>query len=140
VNDGDEVRRGTNPTNAEDDVVLEIGDVGGKIVLEGITFASGGANISPESQEILDKAYKTLKAYPDMVVEIRGYTDNTGNRAFNVKLSERRAIAVKNYLVSKGISPDRLIAKGYGPADPIADNSTAEGRRKNRRIEFVRVK
>jgi outer membrane protein OmpA-like peptidoglycan-associated protein len=140
ANDGDEVRRGTNPTNAEDDVVLEIGNVGQSIVLEGIVFASGSANISPESQEILDKAYNTLKAYPDIVVEIRGYTDNTGNRGFNLKLSERRAVAVKNYLVNKGISADRLIAKGYGPENPIADNSTAEGRRKNRRIEFVRVK
>lgn len=140
VDDGTEVARGTNPLASEDDVVLEVKEVGAKIVLEGIVFESGKADITPESEKILTTALATLKAYPDMVVEIRGYTDNTGNRNFNYILSQRRADAVKNFLLQKGIDPSRIISKGYGPEDPIATNATKEGRAKNRRIEFVRVK
>lgn len=140
VNDGDEVRRGTNPTNKDDDVILEVTEVGGKITLEGIVFASGKAAITAESEEILEKAYQTLKAYPDMEVQIQGYTDNTGSNSANMLLSERRAVAVRDYLVQKGIAANRITAKGFGPQSPVADNSTPEGRRQNRRIEFVRTK
>ncbi len=140
VTDGEEVARGTNPLAKEDDVVLEVKEVGAKIVLEGIEFETGKADITPQSEEILQKVLATLKAYPDMVVEIRGYTDNTGNRNFNYTLSQRRADAVKHYLVQHGVDASRIRSKGYGPENPIATNATREGRARNRRIEFVRVK
>ncbi|MCB9086966.1 MAG: OmpA family protein [Calditrichae bacterium] len=135
VDDGKEVARGTNPLDKKDDVVLEV-KAGAAIVLEGVVFASGKADITAESAQRLEKAYNTMVAYPNMVVEIRGYTDNTGNRNANMSLSNRRAIAVKQHLMSKGIDGARIQAKGYGPDNPIADNSTPEGRQKNRRIEF----
>ena len=140
VADGVEVNRGTNPNNADDDVVLEVAEVGAKVVLDGIVFATGSATISDESAEILEKAYNTMIAYPDMEVEIHGYTDSTGSRRGNMRLSQRRADSVRAYLVNKGIDGARMASKGFGPDNPIATNETAEGRQQNRRIEFVRTK
>ncbi len=112
---------------------------GEAIVLEGITFASGSANLTASSRNTLDKVYRTLKENPEIVVEIRGYTDNIGNYEYNVRLSKQRADAVKTYLFQKGIDAYRIPTKGFGPADPIAPNTTPEGRAKNRRIEFFRI-
>ncbi len=113
---------------------------GQAIVLKGVYFKTNSAELTPESKQILNKVAKTLKENPDIVVEIRGYTDNTGSYKANVRLSQRRAESVRNYLISKGVDGKRLIAKGYGPENPIAPNDTAEGRAKNRRIEFYRIK
>jgi OOP family OmpA-OmpF porin len=77
---------------------------------------------------------KQLKA--GHVLEIAGYTDNTGDAALNVALSQKRAEAVREAFIKYGADPDMLVAKGYGSADPIANNDTAEGRLKNRRIEY----
>ena len=74
-----------------------------------------------------------------MLVEIRGYTDATGSRSYNMRLSQRRAESVKNWLVEKGIDASRITAIGYGPDNPIDSNDTPEGRERNRRIEFVRI-
>jgi len=139
VNDFVEVKRGTNPNDAEDDVILELKE-DTPIVLEGVNFKSGKADVLPESEEILSKVVRTLKAYPAMKVAINGYTDSQGGKAFNQKLSERRAKAVMDWLVAKGIDKTRLSSKGFGPENPVADNATAEGRAKNRRIEFAPVK
>ena len=139
VDDKTEVDRGTNPLDPKDDVVLEI-KTNAPIVLNGVTFASGKADLTPESETVLEKAYSTLVAYPNMIVEIRGYTDNTGRASSNKRLSQRRANSVKDWLVSKGIDENRIKAVGLGEANPIADNKTKEGRRLNRRIEFVKVK
>lgn len=139
VNDGPEVKRGTDPLESDDDVILEVKE-GLPIILEGVTFNSGKADITPASAAVLELAYRTLKAYPDMEVEIRGYTDSVGNRLSNVKLSQRRADSVRMWLIGKGIDPARLYARGFGPENPIASNDTPEGRAKNRRIEFYRVK
>jgi outer membrane protein OmpA-like peptidoglycan-associated protein len=144
VNDGTEVARGTDPLNPADDVPpkkeeLKV-EVGKAIVLEGIVFATGKSDISPESEANLEKAYNTLEQNPDISVEIRGYTDNVGKKAANMKLSQSRAEAVKAWLVKKGIAADRITAKGFGPDNPIADNKTKEGRAQNRRIEFFRTK
>ncbi len=136
VDDKTEVDRGTNPLNPKDDVVL---DMTKPVILKGVTFETGKAEITPESEKILEQALNTLIAYPDMKVEIRGYTDNVGRASSNLKLSQRRANAVRNWLIKKGIDPGRIVAKGYGEANPIADNSTPEGRRLNRRIEFVKI-
>ena len=113
---------------------------GKSIVLEGVTFATGSARLTESSRATLDKVVETLNSEKDIEVEIRGYTDNTGNYDKNVILSARRAEAVKNYLVGKGIDGRRIQTKGYGPENPIAPNDTPEGRAKNRRIEFYRIK
>lgn len=139
VDDFTEVERGTNPLLAEDDKILEV-EKGAGLVLEGVTFATGSAEITPESAAILQEALNTLKAYPDMEVEIRGYTDNTGSRNLNMRLSQKRADSVRDWLINRAIDPTRIIAKGFGPDNPIAPNNTPDGRRKNRRIEFVRIK
>jgi outer membrane protein OmpA-like peptidoglycan-associated protein len=87
--------------------------------------------------ELLEKAADDLKRLPaGHVLEIAGYTDNTGNAAGNVALSQARAEAVRGALIKYGVNPDMLVAKGYGDADPIASNDTPEGRLKNRRIEY----
>jgi len=136
VEDGVEVKRGTDPLNADDDVVK----VGVPIILEGITFDVNKATIKPESEETLMKALKTLQTYPEIEVEIGGHTDSDGSAKSNLKLSQARADAVKAWLVEKGIDPKRITTKGYGEEKPVADNKTKEGKAKNRRIEFTRIK
>jgi outer membrane protein OmpA-like peptidoglycan-associated protein len=73
---------------------------------------------------------------PDLNIEIRGYTDSIGEEDYNIQLSQRRAESVMAYLISRGIDPVRLTAKGYGSANPVASNDTPQGRAKNRRVEF----
>jgi outer membrane protein OmpA-like peptidoglycan-associated protein len=131
-----EIERGTNPLNPEDDVIL---DIEAPVILEGVTFASGSSTLSPESEKMLLQVLNTLNAYPEMRVEIRGYTDNVGSASNNQALSQRRANAVRYWILNKGVSADRVVAKGYGENNPIADNKTKEGRRLNRRIEFSRI-
>jgi outer membrane protein OmpA-like peptidoglycan-associated protein len=144
VNDGAEIARGSDPLNRADDVPpkkeeLKI-EVGKAIVLEGVVFATGKADITAQSEEILDKAFNTLMQNPEVLVEIQGHTDNVGSRALNMRLSQARADAVKTWLVRKGIAADRIMARGFGPDRPVASNTTPEGRQKNRRIEFFRLK
>ncbi len=143
VNDGQEIANKTNPLDPTDDVPkkkeIKV-EVGKAIVLEGIVFKTGKWDIEPASEEILEQAFNTLDQNKDVQVEIRGYTDNVGNPASNMRLSQRRADAVKAWLVKKGIPADRVASKGYGDTNPIGDNKTADGRQKNRRIEFFRVK
>ncbi len=136
IDDGVEVNRGTNPNDPNDDVVK----IGVPIVLEGITFESGKYEITPESEEVLQKALKTMQTYPDIEVEISGYTDNVGSASRNLTLSQNRAAAVKNWLLSHGVQETRIIAKGYGSENPIVPNDSPDHRRKNRRIEFKRIK
>lgn len=136
IDDGVEVKRGTDPLDPSDDVVK----IGVPVILEGVTFATGKSEITPESENTLRKALKTLQAHPDISVEISGHTDNVGSDASNQKLSERRANAVRDWLIREGINPDRITAVGYGESQPTATNSTPEGRQKNRRIEFKRIK
>ena len=111
----------------------------GKMVLKGVTFEKNSVKLRDASYETLKKVFESLKAYPEIKVEVRGYTDNRGGKEHNRKLSKGRAESVKQYLVTKGIDPARLKVKGYGPASPIASNKTAAGRAKNRRIEFFRI-
>src|SRR3989339_854635 len=136
VDDGVEVKRGTNPLNADDDVVK----VGVPMILEGVTFATGKADITPESAIILEQSLKTMNIYPEIEVEIGGHTDTVGKKSSNVKLSQKRADSVKDWLVSKGVDSKRITTKGYGPDQPIVPNDTPENKRKNRRIGFTRTK
>ena len=104
--------------------------------IQGIRFANNSDRILPPSFPVLDKAVAVLQEFPDLRVEISGHTDNVGTREKNVDLSQRRAAAVRAYLVSKGIAEDRLTSVGHGPDKPLADNKTAAGKAQNRRVEF----
>lgn len=112
---------------------------GQTLVLEGVNFETNSAKLKPESSQVLDRVAESLKANPGVRVEVAGYTDSAGKQAYNVDLSKRRAASVRSYLVSKGIAASRLETKGYGPAHPVADNTTAEGRARNRRVELKRI-
>ena len=101
-----------------------------------LLFDTGQATLKPESQEQLSNVAAILKAYPKAKARIGGYTDNTGDAAANLKLSEARANNVVAELTKLGVDPSRLDAKGYGEEHPVADNSTEEGRQKNRRISL----
>ncbi len=105
-------------------------------VLTGVNFESGSARIKGESFGTLDDVVVQMKSNPGMKAEIAGFTDDSGSASLNRTLSQRRAEAVMNYLISKGIPADSLTAKGYGPDQPLAGNDTAEGKAKNRRVEF----
>ncbi len=143
VLDGAEIVRGSNPLDPTDDVPkkeeLKV-EAGKAIILEGVQFETGKAAITPSSEAVLEIVLNTLAQNPDIAVEIRGYTDNVGKKASNLKLSQGRADAVREWLVAKGIAPERITAKGYGQDNPISPNTTKEGKAKNRRIEFFRTK
>ncbi|NWF90230.1 MAG: OmpA family protein [Ignavibacteriaceae bacterium] len=136
VDDLTELTRGTNPLDADDDVIK----IGVPIILEGVTFEKGKWDITPESSQILRSSLKTLTTYPDIHVEISGHTDNVGSKKSNIKLSQKRAESVRDWLIERGIDPSRITAVGHGPNIPIAPNDTQENKRKNRRIEFKRTK
>lgn len=104
-----------------------------------ISFASGQSALPSNSGGIIQEIVKLLERAPDLKIRIEGHTDNVGNPASNKKLSEERAISVMQSLVTKGISPSRLQAIGYGQEKPIADNSTEKGRYHNRRVELVKI-
>jgi outer membrane protein OmpA-like peptidoglycan-associated protein len=106
------------------------------MVLEGVNFRSGTADLLPEARTTLDKVAATLGKLTDLKVEVAGHTDAVGNPDLNQRLSVARAEAVVRYLTGKGVPADRLVAKGYGQDKPIADNTTPAGKRKNRRVEL----
>lgn len=106
-------------------------------VLEDCNFNSGKATLMPESFAVLDELVKYLNRKEDDRIELGGHTDNVGLPATNLKLSLDRANTVRDYLLSKGIDPARVVAKGYGSTKPVADNKTAEGRATNRRTEVT---
>jgi len=106
------------------------------VILRGVTFETGKSALKPESFTVLDIVAASLVANPDIRIEIAGHTDNTGSSATNERLSQSRAEAVRAYLASKGVGPDRMVAKGYGPSVPVAPNTTSAGRAQNRRVEL----
>jgi outer membrane protein OmpA-like peptidoglycan-associated protein len=138
VPDGKEVQLSLNPLNPGDDVPII--NVGERIILEGVNFETNKTALLTYAQQILDQVALSLVMNPTAEVAIHGHTDNVGGARYNMQLSLGRAEAVKAYIISKGISGSRVTTKGFGFTKPIADNSTAEGRAKNRRIEFVRLK
>ena len=105
----------------------------GDIRLQGVTFATNSANLNSESNGVLDTTAASLKPYPNVVIEVRGYTDSVGSASYNLKLSQERAETVMQYLQSHGLT-NQMAAKGYGKADPIDSNTTKEGRLANRRV------
>jgi len=105
--------------------------------LSGPHFAYNRASLTPEGREKVRGVAETLNRYPDRGIEVSGYTDSSGDDARNQRLSERRAEAVKQILVDSGVSASRITTAGYGAANPVASNATAEGRAQNRRVEIV---
>jgi len=109
-------------------LVLTVGDV---------LFAPGRAEVGPGAQRSIDKLAEFLRTYSKRNVLIEGHTDNLGNEDFNVKLSQQRADAVRDLLIARGVSPQRIRTKGYGPKFPVVDNDSAAGRQQNRRVEVL---
>ena len=108
---------------------------GARVILRNVKFDTGKSVIREESYPELDRLARIMTNRPHMRVEISGHTDNTGSAAVNDKISQERADAIVEYLVSKGIDRDRLESKGYGSSQPCDTNDTAEGRQNNRRCE-----
>lgn len=104
--------------------------------LKGVTFEFDSTRLRPDAQTILDNATAILKKYPDMQVEVAGHTDSKGSERYNLKLSDGRAAAVREYFIGKGVGAGQLSSKGYGEAEPVADNATEAGRERNRRVEL----
>ena len=103
-------------------------------------FDINSAEVKSEAYPMLNEAILIMKKTPDLKVEIDGHTDSTGTAAYNLILSEKRAQAIKDFMVARGIDPKRLTTKGFGFTKPAASNDTKEGRAKNRRVEFTPVK
>ena len=110
------------------------------LVLEGVQFKSGTAELEPGAMKKLDQVAASLAELAQVRVEVAGYTDSVGDPGRNQQLSVRRAQAVVDHLASRGVAKDRLTAKGYGQENPIADNASAEGRSRNRRVELHPVR
>lgn len=111
----------------------------GIVIHQQIFFEFNRAVIRSQSFPILDTVAQVLRDFPDISIEVQGHTDSRGNDAFNMRLSQQRADAVRQYLVNQGIAAERLTARGYGETMPIESNATNEGRALNRRVEFVRT-
>lgn len=110
-----------------------------KIVTHGINFDINKATIKPESMGTLNMIVQIMKDNPDIKFEVGGHTDSDGEDAYNLKLSQQRADAVKSQLIKMGVASDKLTSKGYGETKPIAPNSTDEGKANNRRVEFIKL-
>jgi outer membrane protein OmpA-like peptidoglycan-associated protein len=129
--------------NRVDTVAAGVGIVGGQLeeleatreILRGVTFETNSAELSPQAQTVLDVTANKLIRQPRKV-EVGGYTSSTGRPEYNLQLSQKRAEAVRDYLVERGVNPENVTAKGYGMADPIASNETEEGRIANQRVEL----
>jgi len=109
-------------------LVLTLGDV---------LFAPNQDELTPDAMRKLYALVTILKEQPRRTIRIEGYTDSSGTESYNLDLSQRRADAVRDYLIDHGISPNRIIARGYGEADSVASNATMAGRRENRRVEVI---
>jgi outer membrane protein OmpA-like peptidoglycan-associated protein len=110
-----------------------------RTLLKSVHFLGNSAELLPESYASLDSLAERIRATPGAMVEVRGYWDGAASELEGMRNSEARALAVRKYLVSKGIAPDQVLARGLGARDPIDNNRTAAGRQRNRRVEVVRL-
>jgi len=99
-----------------------------------VTFETNSATLTTASRPVLDQVATGMKKYPRLKVEVQGHTDSSGADSYNMKLSQQRADAVRDYLISQGVAAGQLTAKGYGETQPVADNSSEGGRALNRRV------
>jgi len=118
---------GIDVTQEGDGILLNLPDV---------TFAVNSTEISPSFQAALDNVAQSMTKYPDSLIDVYGHTDSTGSDAYNLDLSKRRADSVARYLIMRGVSSARIQTQGMGKNYPVADNTTPEGRAKNRRVEI----
>ena len=130
------------PAGAEVDsvgcTVVQAGVAAGLLVLDNVEFEFNSADLAPATLGTLNEVGQALTTRPEASVEIQGHTDAVGAAAYNMQLSQRRADAVREYLLANfDLNPDQLTAQGFGEADPIASNDTDEGRARNRRVQFV---
>ena len=102
-----------------------------------VLFDTGKYTLKPTTQISLAKVAGILEAYPGLKVQVEGYTDSVGTDDLNQKLSDNRAAAVKDFLVSQGVQPGNITSQGFGKNDPVADNTSASGRAQNRRVNMV---
>jgi outer membrane protein OmpA-like peptidoglycan-associated protein len=109
------------------------------VVLQGVTFVVGRAELTLNAKKILDLVAQSLNTSTEVTFEIQGHASSDGSDVYNLRLSDRRAASVRAYLISKGVDASRMTSKGYGETMPIADNATLEGRNQNRRVELVRT-
>ncbi len=109
------------------------------VLLEGVTFETASADLTSEARGILDGIAAALVANPEIRVRVNGHTDSTGSRSYNVTLSQARAESVVAYLGVQGVEVDRMEARGVGPDEPVASNTTEQGRAENRRVELERI-
>ena len=114
--------------DTERGLVLTLGDV---------QFAPNQAELTVSAMRRLDPLVLLLKDQPRRTIYIEGHTDSSGTGSYNLELSQRRADSVRDFLIDNGISPNRIVARGYGEADPVASNDTTSGRRENRRVEVI---
>lgn len=143
-NDGDGIpdvndKCPNNPGTIKTEGCPKSKELRGALVLKGVNFGSGKSTLLTSSYAALDQIAESLREWPEVRVEIQGHTDNTGDDAMNMELSRQRAETVRQYLVNKGIDSNRLTSNGYGEEKPVADNKTAAGRAKNRRVELNRI-
>jgi outer membrane protein OmpA-like peptidoglycan-associated protein len=110
----------------------------GRLDVYGITFATGQATITPQSNQVLGDVLAVLKANPEWKLRIEGHTDNVGDKAANLKLSQARAAAVAAWLTGQGIAAARLTTAGLGDTQPVADNATDDGKARNRRVVLIK--
>lgn len=123
------------PDTGDPRVIYEEGEVK---ILDTVKFESGSATISPESHSLLDQVALTVKANPDIKkLRVEGHTDETGSREVNMRLSKQRAESVRQYLINRGVAPNRLRAEGYGPDKPLESGNDPASLAKNRRVEFI---
>jgi OOP family OmpA-OmpF porin len=106
------------------------------IILDNVLFDFDKTAVKPDGAKILDRLIVFLKENSDKRVDLEGHTDSVGTDQYNQNLSERRAASVKDYLTTRGVAASRITTKGFGESKPIADNKTADGRAKNRRVEI----
>jgi len=118
------------------DIQLKNIDIGSKIALRNVFFDTGRAEVKIDSYPELDRLIQLMTDVPSLKIELSGHTDNVGGKAANESLSQRRADAVRQYLVSRSVDGNRVTAKGYGSSRPVDSNANKEGRANNRRTEF----
>lgn len=131
---------GASGEELQKEILLTPIEVGSTVSLEYVLFDRGTASMLPGSEENLNDVVDFLKENPNISIEVSGHTDNRGRPDLNLLLSQDRAKAVKEYIVSKGINAERITDKGYGGTKPIASNAIEEERKKNRRVEFTIIK
>lgn len=124
-----------DPAAAERQRRAAFGDALGRLDTSAVVFEHGSATFASGSESALAQLEQLLKTWPEFRIRVSGHTDNTGRPDVNLRLSRERARAVSDWLSARGVPPEQVISKGYGATQPIADNATAEGRSRNRRIE-----